>query len=694
MGERMGSARGNQRLRTCGRVALLIPALIAAGCEPLEPPFDVEPPPDVEPAPGALRISLEQVGSAVFALPVDVVSVPGTTDMLVVEQAGRVHRLDLDRPDAPPELVVDISSRVFGPDAHRETGLFSLALHPLYPDDARAYLSFTEPSDTAQAHSVVLEVPVLDDGTLDADAGRVVFELPQPRRTHNGGSIRFLPDGRLGIAMGDGGYQEEYRPNAQDPDSAYGALAAIDVDSLEDPPPLDVLAIGFRNPWKWSVDPVTEQIWLGDVGLRTSEELNRVEIGGNHGWPRYEGTVMRDDAALCEDCGPLVVPVVTYGREIGRAVIAGYVYRGSQLPELVGTHVFADNTLGKILGIESDAEGTNPPLELGETGLKIVGFGVDPDGELVALDHLAGGLHRVVRALDEPEPPALLSETGFVDPGDPEEPPEGALEYDMQWSFFADGADKRRWIQLPDDTVAEVTPDGDLELPVGTVLGKSFARASGVFETRALVHDAELGWRGYSYRWNEERTDADLLDGSRLAQIDGDPWLFPARSTCLSCHTVAAGIALGPTLAQLGGVEGEAVQAMIARGWLDADDVLAAGTPPLPASDDPTADLDDRARAYLDANCSMCHRPGGPAVGLMDLRFDTPEEDTGLCAPPSLDDFGLDDARFVAQGSPERSVLLWRVRAEGGEQMNPFRRLVDEDGADMLTEWVLEVACR
>jgi glucose/arabinose dehydrogenase len=689
----MASVRAITSLPAAKVAALLLATLVVAGCE--EDPND----PDTWPVvPEASRLMTEQVGSTAFEAPVDVVAVPGTTDMLIVEQAGRVLRMDLAAPDAEPQVVVEIPGRVLGPEAGRELGLFSVALHPTYPSDPRAYLSFTASSPTDPAISRVLEVPVRPDGRMDPDAGRVVFELPQPRKTHNGGTVRFLPDGRLGIAMGDGGYQEEHSPNAQDPDSAYGALVAIDVDADVDPdgelPALEVLAIGFRNPWKWSIDPETEQIWLGDVGLRTAEEINRVVLGGNHGWPRYEGTSMREDAALCSSCGPLVDPVVSYGRGGSRAVIGGEVYRGSLLPALWGVHIFAGNESGLLMGVDADAEGTNPPTVVGETLLRIVGFGVDQQGELYVLDRNGGGLHRLVPERPVPEVPALLSQTGFVDADDPEEPPDAALEYPVQWPFFADGADKRRWLLMPDDAQIEVRSDGDLTLPVEAVLVKTFARAERVFETRAMVRSSQGGWRGYSYRWRADGTDADLLDGSELDDIEGEPWLFPGRVTCLTCHSEAAGVSLGPTLAQLGGPEGDAVQALIARGWLDSADVQDAGTPPLPSPDDPAASLDARARAYLDTNCSMCHRPTGTAAGLMDLRFDTAEEDTGLCSPPALEDFGFEDPRIVAPGEPERSVLIARMAAEDDVQMNPYRQVLDADGLELLTEWVRDVGCR
>ncbi|MEO1170456.1 MAG: PQQ-dependent sugar dehydrogenase, partial [Myxococcota bacterium] len=471
-------------------------------------------------------------------------------------------------------------------------------------------------------------------------------------------------------------------------DSPLGKLLALDVDATQSPAPWEALALGFRNPWKWSVDAQSGAVFLGDVGNLEREELNRFVPGGNYGWPRFEGTREDEAMPLCEDCGALTEPVVEYCHNVGSSITAGVVYRGAGIPEMNGQYVFGDFGKGRLFLVPADATSTHDLVTIGTTAVSITGFVHDHAGELLLLDRSGGGFFRLETIDRSQDPPSRLSESGFVDPRDPWSPPEVALEYAIQWPFFSDDADKGRWIIPPEEGTATVLADGDLDFPPGTVFVKRFELDGRRVETRAFVHTEGGRWRGYSYRWRDDGRDATLLPGSARAQIGDVPWYFPSRTECLSCHTRAASFALGPTMPQLAG-DPQQVEAMIDRGLLAADVELPA---PLPAADGEEG-VSVRARAYLDVNCASCHRPGGPGGGALDLRFDTPLEDSGLCGEAQVDTLGIDDPRIVAPGDLSRSVLWRRLVALDQTRMHPFRQTRDSQGETIIRAWIDEVQC-
>lgn len=296
-------------------------------------------------------------------------------------------------------------------------------------------------------------------------------------------------------------------------------------------------------------------------------------------------------------------------------------------------------------------------------------------------------IHLEQPGCDFEQAPALLSETGCMDPLQPWLPSSGLLPYDLAVPFWSDGAVKSRWLDVP--APAEVDGDGDLHFAVGSVLIKQFEREGAVLETRLLVHEPE-GWRGYSYAWDTDQDDATLLDGaqSEIGWPDqAAPWTFPSRDACLQCHTEGAGFALGPELAQF---EAEQLAWLTDQGLFTEQPVAPHGT--LAAEGD--ADLASRARSWLHSNCANCHQPEVPQRIDLDLRFFVPLADTSTCdIPPELGDLGLTDARRIAPGAPERSVLWHRLAHREPEQMPPLASaLVDQSGADTVAAWISALA--
>jgi hypothetical protein len=361
------------------------------------------------PGPAAAALRLLPVGT--FSSPVHVTSArDGSRRLFVVERQGRVV---VFRPlsTMPPAVFLDIRDKVL---AGGERGLLGLAFHPDYPTNGRFFVNYTRVGDGATVIAEYRASPPDADRARPAETP--VLVIPQPFANHNGGMIAFGPDGFLYIGMGDGGSANDPDNRAQDVNDLLGKILRIDVNG---PPPYsspatnpfvgregrdEIFALGFRNPWRFSFDRLTGQLYAGDVGQFEREEIDLVTVGGNYGWRLREGTLCTGlGPGDCEDPG-LVPPLLDYAHAGGRcSVTGGYVYRGNQdtLPQ--GTYVFADFCSGEIWR----RAGGGKTLLL-DTALLVSSFGEDEDGEIYVVD-LAGTLSILVR---DPEPCAYALSQG------------------------------------------------------------------------------------------------------------------------------------------------------------------------------------------------------------------------------------------------------------------------------------------
>jgi glucose/arabinose dehydrogenase len=275
--------------------------------------------------------------------------------------------------------------------------------------------------ESADLVSRLSEFRSMDGGlTLDPGSERIVLSIRQPEANHNGGGIAFGPDGFLYAGVGDGGGafdQHGTIGNAQTETNVLGKMLRIDVssgvgygiphdnpfasstslcgsDGTGSQPCPEILAMGLRNPWRWSFDRSTRELWVADVGQGLIEEVNRVSLRGNYGWRCFEGT--SNTGLPCgRSASELSPPVAEYGREVGGSVTGGYVYRGTAFPRLAGRYVFGDFVSGMLFNIPADQQ---PTLRLTggfPSNLNISSFAESLDGELFAVDY-GGGLYRVV----------------------------------------------------------------------------------------------------------------------------------------------------------------------------------------------------------------------------------------------------------------------------------------------------------
>jgi glucose/arabinose dehydrogenase len=289
----------------------------------------------------------------------------------------------------------------------RERGLLSIAFHPEYSSNGSFFVNYTD----LQGDTVIARYQVSADADrADPDTAEVVLRIEQPFENHNGGQLQFGPDGLLYIATGDGGSGGDPGNRAQNLNSLLGKILRIDVDGtspyaippgnpfVDDPQARDeIWATGLRNPWRFSFDRQTGDVFIADVGQGAVEEVDFQPAdstgGENYGWRLMEGSTCFDPASGCND-GSLTLPIMEYSHDEGCSVTGGYRYRGKAMPGLVGGYVFGDFCAGTLwIGIEEPERWQR--LQLLETSLSISTFGEDAQGELYVAD-LADAVYRVV----------------------------------------------------------------------------------------------------------------------------------------------------------------------------------------------------------------------------------------------------------------------------------------------------------
>jgi glucose/arabinose dehydrogenase len=342
-----------------------------------------------------VRIALEAVVTRGLSNPVFVTHAADRRGRLfVVEQPGRVRIVAGGTLAAMPFL--DISPRVL---AGGERGLLGLAFHPDYARNGRYFVNYTRRPDGA---TVIAEYRVSTDSGVSARDERVLLVVEQPYANHNGGMIAFGADGLLYIGMGDGGAGGDPQNRAQNPQELLGKMLRIDVNGgtpYAIPPdnPFvrgggrpEIWALGLRNPWRFSFDRQTRELYAGDVGQHAWEEIDVVRRGGNYGWRLMEGAHCYKPAR-CDGQG-LELPVAEYANASGRcSVTGGYVYRGTGMPALAGTYVYGDFCSGEVFALRDGRQRV-----LLATRLAISSFGEDEAGEIYVVDHRGGGVYRLI----------------------------------------------------------------------------------------------------------------------------------------------------------------------------------------------------------------------------------------------------------------------------------------------------------
>jgi uncharacterized repeat protein (TIGR03806 family) len=613
----------------------------------------------------------------------------------------------------------------------QESGFYTIAFDPSFATNGRMYVFFGTTCDGA--------VPICDDpknrrgdyypfaseiGYLTSTDGGATFtrytrlmHLGRAGQFHFGGSLVFGRDGYLYITTGD----DTDTAAPQYTNNHFGKVLRIDPNgtpasgknyAIPSTNPFaggsggmpEVFAWGVRNPYRMTVDRATGDLWLGDVGQDSYEEVDRIQRAGNYGWPCREGAhfmAAYDDTFKCPTRSGFIDPVYEHAHgTVGRSITGGYVYRGSALGTLYGAYIYGD-FIQKELRSLTQVNGVWTSTILNGNGPQdgYVSFAEDDAGEIYSVALFDLKIHKLVAGTSGGTTfPQRLSETGCVVATDPKRPASGVIPFAVNAELWSDGATKERFMGLPNGTRITVSSDGDFQFPIGTVLVKTFALGDRRVETRLFVRHSDGEWGGYSYEWNDAQTDALLLPGGKTKAVGTQTWTFPSRSECLLCHTTAAGRALGPEIGQL---NGSITYPSTGRTANQLATLQSIGMFTSPIGDPATLTMypkpfdgsmtPDKARAYLHANCSGCHRPnGGAARSTMDLRFATPFASTNTCnAIPIVDDFGSTANRLVKPGSPSESIVSLRMHTLDPRRMPPLASaVVHGQGTSLIDAWI------
>ena len=453
-----------------------------------------------------------------FSQPLFLTQAPGDdATWYAVERPGKVRAF-------PSNATSDAQTRDFASvavNAAGEGGLLSMAFHPEWPTRREAYLSYTrdlatgDPAAICRGRvsvftSVVARYQSTNDGvSLDVGPDEIL-KVGQPFTNHDGGHLQFGADGYLYFGLGDGGASNDLCGSAQNLGQLLGKILRLDVNapagtykSPADNPfagnPAarpEIWTYGHRNPWRWSFDRASGELWLGDVGQSTWEEIDRVVKGGNYGWSPCEGFHLRGSTtALCTTPGA-IDPVVEHPRSEAQSITGGYVYRGTAMPSLVGTYIYGDYATGKLWALTYDADNKPTPQVIATvTPDTLVSFAQGNDGEIYTVQLIANGIGIISKLVPAPRLPPdhfpqRLSATGCVDPEDATKAAAGLIPYDVNSPLWSDGADKERYLAIPDDKTITINPDQDWDLPVGSVAMKTFSVGGKRIETRLFMrHD-------------------------------------------------------------------------------------------------------------------------------------------------------------------------------------------------------------
>ncbi|WP_299125874.1 RICIN domain-containing protein [uncultured Winogradskyella sp.] len=720
-----------------------------------------------------------------FDSPLTFTHVPNSNVLVVGQRNGEIYWFENDETVTTKNLVADLSTDV---GVVWDGGFLGLAIHPEFgtPGKNYFYTYYTSKDEFGNDYPdaflsgfgcyredywggfLYLRRYEVNPTTYTVVPGSelTMLKLRMFSSTHRGGSMDFGNDGFLYLTTGE---QSAYTKSQNITTNLDGGVLRLDVD--QDPTkshtPIRTLntgrfsdeisgvgygipndnpflspsgtnfeeyyTLGHRNPHRMTKDELTGTFYIGEIGGGQHEEINIVDAGKNYGWPVYEGYATGPGAGCGAPDGgmynnmPNEGPLVSFPRSEANAIIGGYVYRGSDLPEFYGKYICADYGIGEeIWAVDTNTGDYDLVTSFSPTN--IISFGEDNEGELYLLsqgDNVF--LYKLVPTNQSPLDiaPQLLSQTGAFQDLQTLTPSPGVIPYDLVESFWSDGAEKQRWMVIPNDGTHDTAQEkisfsenGDWEFPVGSVLIKHFEMPidelnpslTQRLETRFTVRASSGSFYYLTYKWNATQTDAVLLDSGFAEDIQittasgstrNQTWTYPGTQDCISCHNSATGGTIGPRTRNLNSdmfypstsLTANQLVTLSHLGILDEtiDDNTVQSYQTHKTLDDPNASLDEKARSYLDLNCAYCHRPGGTGDrAQFDLRLSNSLVQTGLMFAGTNTPLGIPGEKIVVAGDASKSILY--LRTDSVDQtiaMPPIaKNEVDQDGVDLIQEWI------
>jgi uncharacterized repeat protein (TIGR03806 family) len=702
--------------------------------------------------------------------PIHVVRQPGTELLLLISADGSYAPTKILRMKDDPRATEF-------EEIWKMKGIaYDLIFHPKFQENGYVYLGWNTGREKGGMATRVTRYTMAREApyALDLKSEKLIIEWESDG--HNGGAITFGNDGMLYITSGDGTSDSDRNVMGQEMSQLLSKVLRIDVDhpaegraySVPKDNPFvgkegiapETWAFGLRNPWRMTCDPKTGHIWVGNNGQDIWEQIFFVRKGDNFGWSVYEGS---HPFYLNRKLGPAphTKPALEHHHSEARSLTGGVVYHGTQFPELSGAYIYGDYSTGRIWAAKHDGQKVLWHKAIAQTRLQITGFGIDSKGELLICDHQGGGKGNLYRLVSNPKKtpdekfPRKLSDSGlFASVKDHAMVP-AMIPYSVNAPFWSDGAFKVRYLGLTDPNAKiDLSNNRGWNLPDETVIVKSFAlemeegnpKSRKWIETRFMTRQ-EGEWFGYSYLWNDEQTDATLIDSPGMDRDytiqtpQGEKkqkWHYPSRAECMICHSRAANWVLGLCTGQMNkvhdynGTPDHQFRVLEHLGLLNSfnfvedqkkrireeleeagkkkdeiDAYLRRQTGPAgPSSSmlsfnfdqyrklvdpfDAKQNLTQRAKSWLHTNCASCHVEAGGGNALMELEFQTRLDKMRILeVKPVHSTFNLPEARLIAPGHPERSVLLHRMSHRQEGHMPPLSTfVVDQRGVELIREWI------
>ncbi len=601
-----------------------------------------------------------------FEYPLCLVRVPagkGAMDrFVVVEQGGSLWSFVNEESVKDRELFLQLGSPETSGRGKPPLRTLGVVFHRDYPDEPFVFVSYNRrDGETGKNRVSRFRVTEFEPPAADVESEVVILEWESDG--HNGGDLKFGPDGYLYVSTGDGETPGDPGNVGQTVDNLLGSILRIDVTKAtgeksyrvpEDNPFVgmegvrpEVWAYGLRNPWRMNFRPGTNELWLGDNGDEHWEMVHLVTKGANYGWSAFVGChPFRLTNKLGGPTLEHTLPVIEHPHTEMRSVIGGLFSHGQKLSELRGEYLYGCYFTRKLWAVPLKGHTPGRPRRIADVGAPIVSFSEDRNGEPVILA-FDGGFFRIEKAgaQEKPRPyPKLLSKTGLFTSTARHELEEGFIPYEVNAPAWRDGATASRHFAVSsgeEKVQIQAVPPGLSKVPEDRFVSRAgldrwmFPSGTAFVQTFS-IGDSEKGggkrvetqvsfidrseWRFLTYAWNETQEDAELVpaEGStRTIESGGGKkqnWRFMSRFDCAACHTQRSMFVLGATMAQLnrefdysaiGGEVGNQLETYLELGlFSNRFPGERASWPRFVDPRDESADLDDRARTYLHVNCA------------------------------------------------------------------------------------------